>query len=307
LHFGLLRFAQADGRSFGGIGMMVDRPRVVVEVCPANQWNAVGPGAQRALAWARHAIAKFHATSEHSLRIRVVASPLAHTGLGTGTQLAFAIATAVRAIFDLPTLPVEALASAMGRGQRSAVGSYGFYRGGLILETGQDADGDLGKLQQQVAIPADWQILLITPRTEQGCHGRMEVDAFGKLGAIPQAATNRLHELAIDQIVPAAERNDPATFDQAIYQYGLLAGACFTPIQGGPFASDATTRRVEILRHLGIHGVGQSSWGPTLFALVRDASPEALIAELSARPEFNDCLFQPAAPDNRGAVTTIQD
>jgi beta-RFAP synthase len=305
LHFGLLRFAPTGGLSFGGIGMMVDKPRVVVVVFPANQWSSRGPASQRALAWARHAMIMFQPTSVRALRIEVRASPLPHTGLGTGTQLALAIATAVRAVCDLPDLAPVELASAMGRGQRSAIGSYGFYYGGLILETGQDAAGNLGKLQQRVAIPSDWQIVLITPPAEQGCHGCLEADAFGQLGTIPQATTNRLLELATSQIIPAAERNDPATFDQAVFQYGLLAGKCFTPVQGGPFASDAITRRVEVLRHLGIHGVGQSSWGPTLFALVRDDSPDALIAELAAMPEFTGCDFLVTSPDNRGAVLTI--
>jgi beta-RFAP synthase len=306
LHFGLFCFAHANGRSFGGIGLMVDRPRVVVKLNSARQWSVRGPAAQPALAWARRALDRFQPTSVRALNIQVLASPSPHTGLGTGTQLALAIATAVRAVCDLPAIPLETLTSAMGRGQRGAVGSYGFQSGGLILEMGHEEEDSLGKLQRRLALPADWQIVLITPRTEQGRHGRTEADAFRQLGTIPQAITNRLLELATGQIIPAAERNDPATFDEAVYQYGLLAGECFTPVQGGPFASDDTARRVKILRHLGIQGVGQSSWGPTLFTLVREDSPDRLIAELTVMPEFSDCHFQVTAPDNRGAVLTVE-
>jgi len=305
LHFGLLRFAQTGGRSFGGMGMMVHRPRVVLEASPANQWSVQGPESQRTLAWAQHAWALFQPTAVRALRVRVHQCPASHSGLGTGTQLALAIATAVRATCNLSALPVERLAGAMGRGQRSAVGSYGFRAGGLILETGLEAEGGLGKLQQRVAIPVGWKIVLITPPAEQGCHGQREADAFTRLEAIPRATTQRLLELATGKIIPAAKRNDPATFGQAVYQYGLLAGECFRSVQGGPFASEATARRVDRLRHLGIHGVGQSSWGPTLFALVHHDSPAALIAELASMPEFSGCNFLATTADNRGAVMTV--
>jgi len=284
--------------------MMVDRPRVVVELSKSSQWSARGPAGQRAMAWARRALENFQPTSELALNIQVSQCPIPHTGLGTGTQLALAVATAVRAVCDLPGLPVQDIASVMGRGQRSAVGSYGFYSGGLILEMGQDTAGTLGKLSRRIALPDDWQILLITPQTEHGCHGRLETEAFGQLGTMPRATTDRLLELATGQIVKAAQRNDSATFDQAIYQYGLLSGESFHPVQGGPFASEAIAQRIKILRDLGICGVGQSSWGPTIYALVRDGSPDALIADLSAKPEFADCDFQITAPDNRGAVLT---
>jgi beta-ribofuranosylaminobenzene 5'-phosphate synthase len=305
LHFGLLRFAPASGVGFGGIGLMIDSPRVVVVLSKANHWSADGPEAQRALAWARSALEKFLPTAEFALKIQVSACPIPHTGLGTGTQLALAIATAVRALCELPRLPVEEIAPAMGRGLRSAVGSYGFYSGGLILETGQDTTGYLGQLQHRMALPRDWNILLITPPTELGCHGRLEAEAFDQLGAMPESTSQRLLELATKQIVTAAQQNDTATFDQAIYQYGLLSGECFSSVQGGPFASVATARRVAFLRKIGAQGVGQSSWGPTVYALLREDSPDTLIAQLATRPEFADCHFEITAPDNRGAIVTI--
>ncbi len=322
--------------------MMVDKPSVIVKVCPANQWSAQGPAARRAMAWARKALAIFQPHSSCAFHLEVIASPTPHTGLGTGTQLALAIAKAIRTACDLPDLRRAAdsnvpspppaqrnsggegrvrggkflsaarltlpeLALAMGRGRRSAIGSYGFQSGGLILETGHDATGNLGKLQQRISVPTDWRIILITPRAEHGCHGRLESEAFAQLGTMSQTTSNRLLELATCRILPAALRNDPATFDQAVYQYGLLAGECFTPVQGGPFASTATTRRVEALRHLGIHGVGQSSWGPTLFAFLRNDSPGALIAKLTPMPEFAGCDFLATGPDNRGAVMTVHE
>ena len=58
---------------------------------------------------------------------------------------------------------------------------------------------------------------------------------------------------------------------------------------------------------MNLRGVGQSSWGPTLFAMVRDAEPESIVADLRPRLEFADCHFTIASPDNRGAVVSVRD
>ena len=49
LHFGLLRFSQESGPSYGGLGMMIDRPRVEVELSAADEWSVSGPYGERAL------------------------------------------------------------------------------------------------------------------------------------------------------------------------------------------------------------------------------------------------------------------
>jgi hypothetical protein len=56
LHFGLLRFEQAEGPSFGGLGMMIAEPRCVVRLITSNEWRASGPDANRAVAFAKQSL-----------------------------------------------------------------------------------------------------------------------------------------------------------------------------------------------------------------------------------------------------------
>ncbi len=301
LHFGLLRFEQAEGPSFGGLGMMINQPQVMVEITRSDDWSAEGAAADRALIFAQQAMQACGPADKHRLHVRVINMPPQHTGLGTGTQLALAIAAGVRTACGLPQAPLADLVASVHRGKRSAIGSHGFYGGGLILESGRSDVDALGKLQQRVDMPEDWPIVLITSQEEQGRHGRQESDAFGQLDSVPTKITDQLLRLALDEILPAAQRKDAETFDHAIHDYGKLAGNCFAKVQGGPLASPAIARRVEILRSINIPGVGQSSWGPTIFVMVRNEAPEALVAELTPRPEFANCTFTVTAPDNCGA------
>ena len=56
------------------------------------------------------------------------------------------------------------------------------------------------------------------------------------------------------------------------------------------------------MRELGVRGVGQSSWGPTLFAFAADENSAAdLIDRLAALEEFADAQIACTPPNNGGA------
>ena len=308
LHFGLLRFDDAEGGSFAGLGMMIDKPRVRLRMIPATEWQAAGPSATRALQLARQAVSLLpNNEGPQALKIEVLTTPPEHVGLGSGTQLALAVASAVRSACNLPQPELDELVEGMERGRRSSVGSHGFRRGGLILDAGHHSHAPLGLLHQRVNAPSDWQVLLITPRDEQGCHGQRESEAFGQLESIPPVISKQLHYLAEQEILPAAQNHDAERFDESVYQYGLIAGNCFTPVQGGPFASEQIAQRIRLLRQMGVSGVGQSSWGPMIFAMIRNQPAEELIARLSRHEQFANCDFTVTAPDNTGAVVSYDD
>src|SRR6056297_248229 len=140
LHFGLL-----DTRvPFGGVGIMIDQPRTVVRVTSANLPPAAdSPGPEIAAdddvgGRVRQVLQRFceHAGSREMLatRISVDERPHSHTGLGTGTQLALAVAEGLATLYGVK-LDEDILATQIaGRGQRSAVGVHGYWRGGLVYE-----------------------------------------------------------------------------------------------------------------------------------------------------------------------------
>jgi beta-RFAP synthase len=195
----------------------------------------------------------------------------------------------------------EALARAVGRGRRSAVGIHGACLGGLIIEGGKLANDEISPLLSRIALPDSWRFLLLLPDEGTGLSGEVEQQAFAQLPPVPAEVTAALCRELVCDLAPAAVRGDFERFSDALYRYGRLAGECFAARQGGAYASRETERLVMRCRELGVRGVGQSSWGPTLFALCRDArQAESLAADLTLSGELSHRKTLIAAPDNRG-------
>jgi beta-ribofuranosylaminobenzene 5'-phosphate synthase len=315
LHFGLLRFEQTDGPSFGGLGMMIAEPRCSVRLTASNAWHASGPDAERAIAHARRALEYLNVAAgqrpagadretPQAFSIEVFESIPPHQGLGSGTQLALAVAAGVRSLCGLTPANAEELAAMVGRGRRSAVGCHGFLRGGLLYELGSLPGEPLGRLAQRVEVPTDWRIVLVSASPAAGLSGELEVSAFGQLPAVPPSTTARLAQLAEDSILSAAGNSDLDAFGEALFEYGRLAGECFASVQGGPYASAEIAACVEMLRGLGVRGVGQSSWGPTVFAFAADqAHADEIVARMRAMTAWQDHAMRITAADNHGAHT----
>jgi beta-RFAP synthase len=304
LHFGLLRFEQAEGPSFGGLGMMIREPRWTVRIEPACQWFFEGPGAERAAElavrlWERLATAE----APPALRVSINSAIPLHHGFGGGTQLALAVAAGIRLVLNLGPVTPEDLASMTGRGKRSAVGTHGFLHGGLIWETGLLPGENLGRLAARVAIPEDWHIVLVTPTTATGLSGEPEKDAFATLPPVAPATTEQLMSIAEQRILPAARGSVFDDFSEGVYEFGRLAGECFAPVQGGSYASPAIAECVQVIRRFGLQGVGQSSWGPTVFAFTKDEEQaQWLCGQVGKRLDAIVSRVQITQADNRGAL-----
>jgi len=306
LHFGLLRFEQAAGPSYGGLGMVIAEPRWTIALEPSDQWAADGVGFQRGLEFARRVLEKIDVPRKPAaLRLRITSAIPAHRGFGGGTQLALAVAAGIRALVGLPRATAAELAALAGRGQRSAVGAHGFVHGGLIWETGRRPGEPLGRLAARVGVAKPWRVVLINTREAAGLSGKPEVEAFCALPPVPPATTQRLKRLAEEQILPAAERASLDDFGEAVYEYGRLSGECFAPVQGGPYASPTIADCIRAIRQLGVAGAGQSSWGPTVFAVTENLrQADWLVESLRGRSPAAEYKFQITVPDNSGATIT---
>jgi beta-RFAP synthase len=295
-------FGHADRPQFGGIGVMIDPPAVEVEIAPAARFQLAGSHRERAADFAQLAANAWQLAELPLCRVRV-AAPSDHVGLGVGTQLGLAIAAGLRRFLKLPDIAVDELAQSVGRASRSAVGSYGFQYGGLIVDAGRDADQIIGKLQRRAAVPNAWRFVVVRPIAQRGLAGPIEADAFARLPPVPQQVTQELWRLTTDQMLPVLERGDCAAFGEAVYRFGRMAGECFAPVQGGPFASPEITHLVDAIRGRGVPGVGQSSWGPTVFAICEsEVKAESLCDWLLRKLDPLELEISIARPNNEGAV-----
>jgi beta-RFAP synthase len=294
-------FGHTDRPQFGGVGLMVEAPAVDVSIAPAVEFLRTGAHPDRVTRFTKAAIAAWslHNLPPCELHVR---SPRDHVGLGVGTQLGLAIAAGLRRFLQLPERAVELLAGDVGRGERSAVGTYGFQQGGLIVDGGHMPGEPLGKLVRRLAVPDDWRFVLASPTHQRGLAGRTESDAFARLPPVPDEITQRLWNIVHNDMIPALERAQCRTFGESVYRFGRLAGECFAAVQGGPFASREIAQLIDAIRDHGISGVGQSSWGPTVFAICEsDEEAQTLRNWLRCQTgnDMDDLAI--AAPNNEGA------
>lgn len=279
LHFGFLSLPGGEGaRRFGGVGLMVERPGLRLSAAPAEEWSAAGPLAGRALAFAR-AFARSEGEAPPQRLVVEQAAP-EHVGLGTGTQLGLAVGRLLATEWGLDLRAAE-LARRVGRGLRSALGVHGFEQGGFLVEAGKRGDEGLSPLAVRVAFPEAWRVVLALPRQAPGLHGPDEQGAFRKLAeSAAVVRTDALCRLVLLGLLPALAEGDVEVFSEALFEFNARVGEAFAGVQGGPYAGPRVTELVTFLRGQGVRGVGQSSWGPAVFAVVGD---EGEAADLTTR------------------------
>lgn len=281
LHFGLLRLPPSpdwvdDGtRYFGGAGLMVEQPHIVVTVGRSADWKASGPSADRAQAVARRFTNSIGA--KEPFAISVECAPLEHVGLGVGTQLDLAVAAGICRALGRTTQILE-IARELGRGRRSAVGVHGFLQGGFILDQGKRRPNEIATVEC-IPFPTDWRALILIPPASSEWHGDREESAFAAIGA---QRNMRMESLLFDAIVPAVTRGNFAAFAEALHEYNSAAGNFYFAAHGTRKHCGATTEQIEWLTRHGAKGAGQSSWGPTAYGFFDDADEAAEIARSAA-------------------------
>jgi beta-RFAP synthase len=269
LHFGLLAWKSGLPREFGGVGLAVAEPGIHLEARPAGLFQAEGPLARRALQVAERVVARLgqQGTKVPGAKFRIERAQAEHVGLGTGTQLGLAVAQSILMLAGQTEPPVADLAALAERGLRSGIGLHAFAQGGLLVDGGRRAAPAAGAppLLSRMEFPTEWSVLVVVPDAPAGLHGLSEVQAFSQLPPIPDRITERLCRLVLLGLLPAVAERDLVSFGNALDELQALVGQCFAPAQGGSSVRPELQGIVQALRALGLHGVGQSSWGPALY------------------------------------------
>jgi beta-ribofuranosylaminobenzene 5'-phosphate synthase len=281
LHFGLFRLPSPEAwpdlggnftvpaRHFGGVGLMIDKPGIQMSAAPAKVWSATGPLAERALAYAHEFLQNSPDIEPQAFALNIEHCAPEHVGLGTGTQLGLTVAKALATALGRPDLDAVQCAGRVGRGRRSGIGVHGFQHGGLLVDGGKNVVTALAPLVARHEFPADWAILLVLPQAAKGVSGPQEHEVFEQLAqsAAVSRQTDALCRLVLLGILPALVERDLPAFGAALYDFNRRAGEMFASWQGGIYTNPRTEAIVSFIRDLGIHGVGQTSWGPAVFAI----------------------------------------
>jgi len=308
LHLGFLDPSASLGRRFGSIGLVIEGFETEIELSAAfaDRITADTPeGAaqmERASGYLRVLRARSGRLDTLHLRLQKVLP--AHGGFGSGTQLALAIG---RAFAQWHRLDVSTamLAHWLGRGQRSGIGIHGFDLGGLLVDGGPTADGRPAPLLSRIALPQDWRVLVVQDEHQQGLAGTDEKGALAVLDAMPAPRAAEICHEVLMRVLPGAAGGEFDAFALGVSRVQQLLGEYFAPVQNGrAYTSAAVGRLMDWIAASGQRAaIGQSSWGPTGFAIVESArQAQALESALRGASQIGDGLsVRIVEPRNRGA------
>ena len=303
LHFGFTDLEGGLGRRFGSLGLTLEGVTTELRIRRAATFAASGRGAGRALKWAEALLERLSSTS--AVHIEVLRSIPPHAGLGSGTQLALAVGTALSRLFDLG-LDSRALAQLLGRGARSGIGIGAFDYGGFLVDGGTGGAGEPPPVTARFEFPAHWRVVLIFDERGQGLYGKREKQAFSGLPAGSPSQAGALCRLVMMKILPSLGEAQWTPFAEGIGEVQEIVGDHFAAVQGGRYTSATVAQVLNWCRASGFQGVGQSSWGPTGFVVVdSETRAHALMREIAEQFGDRGLSLRIAGGRNRGAEIKI--
>ena len=303
LHLGFFDLEGGAGRRFGSFGLSLDQPATRLTARHAEENRVSGPEKDRAAHYL--AAMRGHLGLPGHYAIEIGQAMPSHAGLGSGTQLALAVAAALRRLEGLPYDP-RGDAQCLERGARSGIGIGLFTRGGLVVGGGRGKRAEPPPLLARLEVPEAWRVLLVLDPGRAGFSGPQERSAFDALGPMDPAVSGAICRLVLMQALPALAEQDLAGFGSAITAIQNHAGDYFAPSQGGRFTSPLVGDAMRVLAEAGATGIGQSSWGPTGFAFAAN-EPEAnrLALNLQQRGMTKRLDLLVCRVLNQGATVTV--
>jgi beta-ribofuranosylaminobenzene 5'-phosphate synthase len=300
LHLGFLDLNGGLGRRFGSIGLAINGLKTSITFNAASQLRVTGPENERVRGYLQAMQRALDIETTCHVRIDEVVP--AHAGLGSGTQIALAVAAGVRRLHGLP-LDVRGDAIRLERGARSGVGIGLFDHGGLVVDGGRGSLTTAAPVVSRMPFPEQWRILVVLDPHRQGVHGPDEREVFSKLAPSSDGQAAHLCRLVLMKALPALAECDIAGFGSAIKEMQVLLGDYFAAIQGGSrFSSPDVAAALAALEDEGAYGIGQSSWGPTGFAFAPSAEEaNRLVESIYRHPRCRDLDIRTVAGLNRGA------
>jgi len=262
LHFGLLNPAMEPPKRYGGFGLSIGDTGFELYVEESDELRVNSTcGQQSRIEDIVKKIDEVYGTSlEFEISVKNAIPP--HIGLGSTTQLTLALGSALTVLSGDGKSPVQ-IAKELSRGKRSGIGTYAFDRGGFLVEGGGDG---FPPLIFRRKFPGDWRLLTLTPDIETGPDEDVEDEFFEDFGSSSSVVGKMCSRLVLETL-PALIERDIESFGRSLTKIDEFAGEAFMSQQGGKFKDDIMGKIKDKLLDFGAFGVGQSSWGPTIYAL----------------------------------------
>ncbi len=305
LHFGFFDLHGGLGRRFGSLGVALERPATEMEMSVADDFTIVGDidvkGRENIINSIQ--LLQKELNLEVLCKLNVRQQIPSHAGFGSGTQMALCLVALINQLYDL-NLSQTQISLLSGRGARSGIGLGTFFLGGVIVDAGRGDTNQIPPVIARVSFPEEWRILLIFDHSKQGVHGEQEISAFQNSPEFSSSLAEKLCRHVLMQALPALHEHDLTNFGVAVRALQIATGKHFANTQGGLYASQKVEEVLNYMENQGVTCFGQSSWGPTGFAVFEsEAEANSFLTQLNDHFNFQtDLKFMLTKAANIGAT-----
>jgi len=279
LHITLIDLSGSLGRIDGSVGLALDFPSVKIKAREDAKLSVSGSTTfEERIKRAASAIMTQHEVS--GVAIEVVDEYPAHVGLGSGTQVALAVGTAISELYGLRLTPT-AVARLTGRGGTSGIGVAAYERGGFIIDGGHKGKTQFlpssasGKYEPPPILARhdfpDWTIVLAVPDLH-GASDEREIDIFRQQCPLPLTEVQELCHVLLMEMLPAVVEQDIESFGHSIDRVQTL-GFKRRELELQPFCAGL----VQFMRENGALGAGMSSFGPAVYGITESKGLQAAV------------------------------
>ncbi len=305
IHLGFIDPLGVSGRRFGAVGVYLKARPLNIKVSITTEKTIIEGGKQGKIndliidhcsSFINH-----YCPGKH-VEIEVISSFPRHKGLGSGTQVALALGSALDNLFKL-NLGAMKISTFFSRSKRSGTGYWGFLKGGMVVDGGSTSDHMIPPLVANLVLPSQWRFIVCIPGDKRGLHGLKEEESMTNEIQMTTTMSYQAAFTVLMQLLPSAVEKDAEGFGKALTALDQINGKAFFNAQKGHFSSPLVQNGIEAARDVGAQGVGQSSWGPSFYAFSSDKNKAEEIKN-AVNDAVNGKIFI-AEANNKGAEIIV--
>ncbi len=269
LHLGFYRFSDPPFE-YGGLGLAIEEPSLSVTL--SEEGEKTLPGWVAGIA--SHILREVGIVGNVDIEVEGFLGR--HVGLGTTTRIVLSLLKASY-LMKGEAVDLPAIAWRLGRGRVSGVGVWTFIYGGMVVDSGRIPG--IKRVPPPVShayLPTDWRAVVALPFVDS--YSVSEVSEEPVMRKPFEHPKQDVLYSAVVKLLSAAHLEAFNEFVESVEKIQELTGEYFSKWQGGIYCCEQSELLAEKIKQLGLRGVGQSSWGPTVYGF----APTSETAEKAA-------------------------